>query len=73
MIQFDDLKVARTEIFDSFRIEEAKRPVKLDRRVIGYQCNGNWYQFNVHLTYELSNLMRNILPQRTSNEQILVF
>lgn len=56
------------------RIEEAKRPVKLERQVVGYPCAGNSFQFNFKLTYELPRIVRGILYEPQSGDrQILIF
>lgn len=48
--------------------------MKLVRQVVGYPMNGNSFQFNFKLTYELSKIVKGILSEPQSGErQILIF
>lgn len=46
--------------------------MKLQRVVNGYPFSGNPFQFNLKLTYELSNIVKRILAEQMGDRQILV-
>lgn len=49
------------------------RPITLKREVIGYEYNGNSFQFALTLTTALLSVVRNILAEKIDDRQILVF